>query len=443
MASVDASAAAEAGLPRPPGVLRRFLQAHPRGVDVTITLAYILGTIAFTALSGITYDGQWKQGYVLPLDFQVPRIFLLLLLLTVTSVASAFRRKQPLAGLMAILVVLVFCPPDMMVNASTLFASWVMLYSVPVYQSVRLGWVAYVIMAAASTVSTNIVMITSTKPVQDTTTTVILITVPLMLLLVPLMLGISTGDRHRYTEAIIDRAHQLARERDQRARLAVAEERTRIAREMHDIVAHSLSVMITLSEGAARVAKNDPETASGTMRTSADTGREALAQMRRLIGALQDSSGVDSDDDGNAPMVPTPGVNAIPDLIEGFRAAGMDIEMSFQGSLPDTGGDPDQVRELAIYRTIQEALTNSLRYAGIGSQVTVTITESLVETMVRITDTGPLPGSSKPLSGVGSGNGLVGLKERLRTVGGTVEYGASGPGWMVMAMIPREGEPVG
>jgi signal transduction histidine kinase len=242
------------------------------------------------------------------------------------------------------------------------------------------------------------------------------------------MLGINLGNRRRYLQAIIDRAHQLARERDQLARLAVAEERSRIAREMHDIVAHSVSVMIALSEGAARVTSVAPDDAADAMRRSAETGRTALAEMRRMLGALHSP-------DGQADLVPQPGVQDLPELVRGFVDAGLAVSLEVSG---DATGDRGQ--DLAVYRVVQEGLTNVLRYAGTGARAKVTVMRQSDRTVVQVRDYGSPPGAPAPVAGIGSGRGLAGLAERARVFGGSIESGpvdpSAGGGWRLWAVLP-------
>nr|WP_272928649.1 histidine kinase [Leucobacter luti] len=242
------------------------------------------------------------------------------------------------------------------------------------------------------------------------------------------MLGINLGNRRRYLEAVIDRAHQLARERHQLAQLAVAEERSRIARELHDIVAHSVSVMIALSEGAARAAEVAPEAAADAMRRSAETGRTALGEMRRLLGALHAPE--------NEPeLVPQPGVQDLPELVQSFTNAGLRVALDITGE--DSG---DRGQELAIYRIVQEGLTNVLRYAGTGARAQVQVQRLADRTSVEVRDFGRASGATHPVTGIGSGRGLAGLSERARVFGGHIESGPvpehAGGGWRLWAVLP-------
>lgn len=409
-------------LPRQPGALWRTMRAYPRWVDATIAGLYLLGTATLAVADHVIA----AESSTLPAPdyLQPPRVLLLVLIVAVTFTALLLRRRYPLWGLAAVLVVSSFI--DMTPVAATMLAVWVLLYSVPVYRSVPVGWVGYGLAVAASLLA---LPLQADLAVAGPDGVLTLAIASAVVLLVPLMIGINAGNRRRYTEAIIDRAHQLARERDQLARLAVAEERSRIAREMHDIVAHSVSVMVMLSEGAARAVEIDPVGAARAMEQSAETGRTALAEMRRLLGALRDPPG-----EAPAELAPTPDLEALPDLVEGFRAAGLTVELSFRGQ---AGRVREQGRELAIFRIVQEALTNTLRHAGPGAVASVLVEEQAAATLVRITDDGGNPDHPAPMAGVGSGQGLAGVAERVRMFGGELTYGPVPPrGWRVVASLP-------
>lgn len=402
-----------------------MMRDHPRWVDGTIAGLYLLGTAVITVADQVISAESPDLGS--PAYLQPPGLLLLVLVVAITFAALLLRRRYPLWGLVAVLVVIssVDLPPV----AAAMVAMWVMLYTVPVYRSVRAGWVGYGLAVIAPLLSLPLMQGDPSVTGPEGLLTFVITSA--VTALIPVMIGINAGNRRRYTEAIIDRAHQLARERDQLARLAVAEERSRIAREMHDIVAHSVSVMVMLSEGAARAAEIEPSEAARAMEQSAETGRAALAEMRRLIGALREPEGTPG---AAAELEPTPGVDALPELIEGFRAAGLTVELTFRGQ---AGHSREQGRELAIYRTVQEALTNTLRHAGPGAAASVLVDEQAAATVVRITDDGGLPGQAAPMSGVGSGQGLAGLAERVRLFEGALEFGPDGShGWQVTATLP-------
>lgn len=415
-------------LPRPPGVIRRAFAAHPRGVDIAIVVTFLFGCGFMTMLDLANTFGEG-----LPAHLDGPIVIVTLLRIAVVATALYFRRRYPLAGLSV--VALAQFGDQGMQSLATAVALFFMLYAVPVFRSVSAGWVGYGIALIASATSTIVLPAVAqgtflSGPVSSPLSWAGAITALAMnaiWLLAILMLGINLGNRRRYLEAIIGRAHQLVRERDQLAQLAVAEERSRIAREMHDIVAHSVSVMIALSEGASRAMTAAPEAAADAMQRSAETGRTALAEMRRLLGALQNPG------EDEAELAPQPGTNDIPELVQSFRDAGLNVDFELAGG--DLG---DRGQELAVYRVVQEALTNVLRYAGATATAKVVVRGSHEGTVVEVRDQGRAPGTSGPTSGLGSGRGLAGLAERVRVFGGEIESGRAedGPGWNVRATFP-------
>lgn len=429
-------------LPRQPGAIRGLMRRHPAAVDRFIAASYLLGTAALAILGRLLLREVEESPGTESIDYlSWPHILLGLLVSSVTTAALLLRRRFPLSSLIAVVAVVVIAPDDMLLNAGATVAAWVLLYSVPVYRSPKAGWVGYAIAVLSSLIPVPSLIgdpLTADVTGPGGTVAVAVLSVTItsaLLMLIPVVIGINIGNRNRYTDAIIDRAHQLARERDQRARLAVAEERSRIAREMHDIIAHSVSVMIMLSEGASRAAESHPQEASTAMSQCAEMGRSALAEMRRLIGALREPESAAE----SAELAPAPGVEALPELIDGFRAAGLRVDLTLKGAPRAAARAGDQGRELAVYRTVQEALTNTLRYAGPGAAAEVVVAQRDGATIVSVTDDGGLPGQPAPMPGVGSGQGLIGLAERMRVFGGELEYGPTGAGgWRVAATLPDD-----
>lgn len=412
----------EAFLPRPPGAIRRWVAAHPRSIDIAILVCYLIGAVPLALLDIFTlyFDRVGP-------NVAAGAIYSLVVSLRIAAgtVALLFRRRAPLLGFIIVMLSLVGDGgPLIIANA---VASWFLLYAVPVYRDVRTGWIAYAIAVAGNIVSVYTPTLSPAfrSEVQGSGPVGIVILDSIWMLAV-LLIGINLGNRRRYLQAIIDRAHQLARERDQLAQLAVAEERSRIAREIHDIVAHSVSVMIALSEGGARAVETAPEAAANAMQRSAETGRTALTEMRRLLGALQMSEAAD--------MAPQPGISDIPGLVRGFEEAGLNVTLSDGGLRLD-----DRLQGLAIFRVVQEGLTNVLRYAGVGARADVTLTEGAAGSEITVRDYGRPLNTVGPTTGVGSGRGLAGLAERVRVFGGTIESGPapSGLGWQLRVLFPR------
>ena len=243
-------------------------------------------------------------------------------------------------------------------------------------------------------------------------------------------LGLYTGTRRAYLAELRDRADRLERERDQQAALAVAAERARIAREMHDIVAHHLTVMITLSEAAIAASASSPERANDVMNSVADTGRRALADTRRLLGVLRQQPGQDP----AGSLQPVPDLTQLDTLIEQVRSAGLDTTLEIHGQAPDV---PAGV-QLTVYRLVQEALTNTLKHGGAGAHASVRLRYLPGELLVDIDDDGA--GATPAPATAGVGSGLVGMRERIHAYGGDVQAGPREPGgWQVSARLRLDG----
>ena len=243
-------------------------------------------------------------------------------------------------------------------------------------------------------------------------------------------LGLYIGTRRAYLAELRDRADRLERERDQQAALAVAAERARIAREMHDIVAHHLTVMITLSEAAIAASASSPERANDVMRGVAETGRRALADTRRLLGVLRQQPGQEP----AGSLQPVPDLAQLDTLIEQVRAAGLDTTLEIHGQAPDV---PAGV-QLTVYRLVQEALTNTLKHGGAGAHASVRLRYLPGELLVDIDDDGA--GATTAPATAGVGGGLLGMRERVHAYGGDVQAGPREPGgWQVSARLRLDG----
>jgi len=241
-------------------------------------------------------------------------------------------------------------------------------------------------------------------------------------------LGLYSAARRAYLAELHDRAERLERERDQQAALAAAAERARIAREMHDIVAHHLTVMTTLAEAAIAASATSPERATDVMRSVAATGRRALADTRKLLGVLRQRPGQDP---GEA-LQPVPDLAQLDTVIEQVRSAGLDTSLEIRGQAPDM---PAGV-QLAVYRLVQEALTNTLKHGGAGARALVRLRYLPGELLVDVDDDGS--GSAAPAP-AGVGGGLPGMAERIRAYGGVVRAGPRQPaGWAVSARLPLD-----
>ncbi|WP_260477518.1 sensor histidine kinase [Nonomuraea sp. WAC 01424] len=232
--------------------------------------------------------------------------------------------------------------------------------------------------------------------------------------------GLYANTRRRYLEGLEERAERAERERDQQARMAAAAERTRIARELHDVVAHNVSVMVVQADGAGFALDSDPEQARLAVRNISKTGRAALAEMRRMVGVLRESEDDDTD------YTPQPGLGQLEELV---RGAGVPTSLRI-GGMP---GELPEGQQLAVYRIVQEALTNALKHGGPDVRALVEIDYGGPELVVRVTDDGR--GAAAPPSP--DGHGLIGMRERVGMYGGAVSAGPrSGGGFEVLARLP-------
>lgn len=224
-----------------------------------------------------------------------------------------------------------------------------------------------------------------------------------------------------------ERARRLVLEQQQEAERIVAEERARIARELHDVVAHRVSLMTVQAGAAKTVAATDPAAALRAMAAVEEAGRQALDELRHLLGVLRPTSLPEA-------VQPQPGLADLDRLVEQSRAAGLEVSLARQGRLT---GLPARV-ELSAYRIVQESLTNVLKHAGAGARTRVRLTGSGDALEVEVTDDGAgatvLPGS---------GHGLVGMRERALLHGGSLDAGPRAEGgFRVLARLPLDADPL-
>ncbi|HEY0540661.1 MAG TPA: histidine kinase [Actinoallomurus sp.] len=233
--------------------------------------------------------------------------------------------------------------------------------------------------------------------------------------------GLYVSTRRKYTLSLEERARRLERERDAQAEVAAAAERARIARELHDVIAHSISVMVIQADGASYAIDTDAARAKRAMQAIGSTGRQALTEMRRMLGVLREG-------DGQATLAPQPGVDQLSELVEQIRSTGLRVELTVGGEqVPLPAG-----MELTVYRIVQEALTNVMKHAGpaAGARVELHYGDRAIE--VRIRDDGRGTTFSD-----GRGHGLVSMRERAAVYGGQVTAEpAAGGGFEVTARMP-------
>lgn len=233
-------------------------------------------------------------------------------------------------------------------------------------------------------------------------------------------LGTQGRVRAAYEESLVERGRQLAAEAEQRALMAASDERSRIAREMHDVVAHGLSVVVVQADGARYAAERDPQVAVQALETVAGAGREALAEMRRLLGLLRGTS--------DPTLAPQPGLGDLADLLVAEIATGR-VVADLPDPVPEIAGGVG----LTVFRLVQESLTNVRKHAGPVATATVRLLADDETVRVEVVDDG-----RGAASGHGAGLGLLGMRERVEVHGGTLTVGPEpGGGWAVRATIPR------
>lgn len=234
------------------------------------------------------------------------------------------------------------------------------------------------------------------------------------------LVGDAARIRGLYTAAVEERAGMLERERTERARMAVLEERERIARELHDAVAHHISVVVIQSGAGLRALASRPEDARTALDAIDASGRQALTDMRRMLAML-----------GESTDEPMPGLDRLGDLLEQVRAAGLAVELSIIGQRPALEPELDA----SAYRIIQESLTNSLKHAGGGGRAHVTVRYEPTSVSVSVDDQRGA-GVEPPVEPAHQGRGLAGMRERVALFRGTFAAGPTPTGFRVTAELP-------
>jgi signal transduction histidine kinase len=410
-------------LPRPPGVVRRVFRDHPRLSDVLVVAVYL----AWAALLSLGRVGG-------------PPVWLVAALALIGAGSLLFRRTRPLLAFAVSAALLLLS--GFLGTFSESLLPLLTVYAVGVYRSSRKAWACFGLGAAASVVHgalvgfgigvTPWVVDDSASPDgvgMDALAAWANNAIPaVVLLLVATLIGTNVGGRVRYVAALLDRAATLERERDQQAEIASAQERERIAREMHDVIAHSLSVMIALSEGAHASVPNRPDEARVAMGRAAETGRRTLTEVRRLLGSVR------ADREAGGDVAPQPGAGQLLALTEEFARAGLPVRLDLSGT-PTS----DAALGLTVYRVVQESLTNALRHAAGASTVVAHVRWSADAVEIAVEDDAPR--AVEEPDGNDVGRGILGIRERAALYGGTAEAGPRpGNGWRVFVRLPRRGE---
>ena len=406
LAGRTAPARAPAGGSTPDGGRWTRLRAHLRR-QRTVDLLIVVGALAWALAEALWGDAPGRHpswGYLFDVLLPLPLLA---------------RRRQPLLVLLAILAIALgdwLADSPFSANVAVLVA----LYSVGAHSASR-RTLALIVAAGLTEVGVVMAAVRWAPPGHILGAFVLLTGTTLG----ALVLGVYVRTRRAYLTALLERARTAERDRDQLALLAAAEERRRIARELHDIVAHSVAVMVALSDGAAAIALRDPDSARGASQQAAATGRQALGEMHRLLGVLRtdDSDGLD----------PQPSLAQLDELLTPVRAAGLHVEVVEVGCRPTL---PPSV-ELAVYRLVQESLTNVVKHGHGVTQVTVDLRYLPAGVDLTVDDDGRP--HNRQVTGEPAGHGLVGMRERVTAVSGALHVGPrTDGGWRVSAHLPSE-----
>jgi signal transduction histidine kinase len=361
-----------------------WLRRHPMLVDVGV-VAFLLFATAGASFHRAHHD---VAAFVLG---------------TIETLPLLLRRRYPVAVLAAVTgVVVVMIALDVWVIP---FQLGLALYTLPANRDRRLAWRA----GAASIVA--VALAAGIDSDDDFGVAV----AKIVFLAAAWLLGDSLGSRRAYVREIEEKADRLEREREAHARQLVAEEQARIGRELHDVVAHALSVVVIQAAAADDVFDADPGRAREPIRAIESAARSALGDLRRVLGLLHEGT----------PLEPQPGLERLDELVGHVRATGLEVALTFEGvprSMP-------AAVELSAYRIVQEALTNTLKHADAKHASVVVRYGDLLSVEVR--DDG------RGVDGADEGRGLVGMRERAAMLGGTVTAGdAPGGGYLVTAELP-------
>lgn len=393
-----------------------FLRRHPTGVDAfwaVVLFGISVLTVAVQEEGGQNLSGTRSEAVVVPV--------VLLLCLVI-----ALRRRMPEKMLLlAIGVGLAQLALDVATTAAN-FAFLVIVYTVAATGARWASRLALAVGLCAAPVAQL------RWPEQDSS---VLGTVALMIFTsVPFALAWVLGDsirtRRAYYEQLEERATRLEKEREAQAKVAVAAERARIARELHDVVAHNVSVMVVQADGAAYVLDSAPDQAKKALETISSTGRQALAEMRRLLGVLRTGEHQESGE-----YVPQPDVEQIDDLVQQCRSSGLPVDFKVEGTPRPL---PSGV-ELTAYRIVQEALTNTRKHGGpnAGASVRLVYFDDGLGLLVEDDGKGAPHELYEDGGADGEGHGLIGMRERVGMVGGTLDAGPRpGGGFRISALLP-------
>jgi signal transduction histidine kinase len=385
---------------------RRWLDSPARDVVLALVMTFVL-------VLGSYSEGHPNQSFDLSQfhGHPAPHPTAALTLVAVACLALAWRRRYPVTVLAVSVTAVVVYSLLGYVNGAALLAPVLALYAVATQVSVRRAVIAAVLALAALMAATA-----ANNPLGHISGGGFDI-IPFMVVAV-VFAGIAVANRRAYVASIQDRAEQDARRQ-------VDEERLRIARELHDVVAHTMATINVQAGVAAHVLPTKPEAAAEALQAIRTASKEGLRELRAILNVLRQADDAD-------PVQPAPGLGQLDALLEGTRQAGLPVTFTVTGSPFSLPAAVD----LSAYRIVQESLTNVIRHAGPASAA-VSLSYQPDELGIDVTDTGQGP---KAAPGLPTGHGQAGMRERAAAVGGTVQTGPRpGGGYQVTARLPVHG----
>ncbi|MEU3105895.1 sensor histidine kinase [Streptomyces griseoflavus] len=393
-----------------------FLRRHPTWVDGF--WAVVLFGISFAG--GATVE---PRGTDLP-ALTVPVVVLL-------SLVVALRRRMP--ERMLVLAVVVGAG-QLVADVATLPADFALLVIVYTVAAIGARWASRLALTAGLCAA-PLAQLRWPDEAQSVATNVAVMVFQALPFALAWVLGDSIRTRRAYFAQLEERAARLEKERAAQAKVAVAAERARIARELHDVVAHNVSVMVVQADGAAYVLDAAPDQAKKALETISSTGRQALAEMRRLLGVLRTGEHQEAGE-----YVPQPDVRQIEDLVEECRGSGLPVDFKVEGTPRPL---PSGV-ELTAYRIVQEALTNTRKHGGpnAGASVRLVYFDDGLGLLVEDDGKGAPHELYEEGGFDGQGHGLIGMRERVGMVGGTLDAGPRpGGGFRISVLLPLKPAP--
>ncbi|MDT9697274.1 sensor histidine kinase [Streptomyces sp. P17] len=389
-----------------------FLRRHPTWVD-GFWAVFVFG---ITVVSGVVQQEAER------VDYPIAAVPIALLL----SLVIALRRRMPEKMLVLASALGV---AQLVLDVETMPANFAMLVITYTVAATGARWASRLALGVGLCAAplAQLRWPANESSALGTVAIVIFTSVPFALAWV---LGDSIRTRRAYFAQLEERASRLEKEREAQAKVAVAAERARIARELHDVVAHNVSVMVVQADGAAYVLDAAPDQAKKALETISSTGRQALAEMRRLLGVLRTGEHQEGGE-----YLPQPDVEQIDELIQQCRTSGLPVDFKVEGTPRPL---PSGV-ELTAYRIVQEALTNTRKHGGpnAGASVRLVYFDDGLGLLVEDDGKGA-PHELYEEGGVdGQGHGLIGMRERVGMVGGTLDAGPRpGGGFRISALLP-------